>query len=293
MVQIKMSARVPILKTYPVTGMHCASCAARTESYVKAMPGIKSASVNFADTSIMVEFSPDEISPEEMKKAVQSIGYDIIIDEVNADELKEEAHLSYYREIRLNTIGSALLSVPLVVIAMVFMNIPFANYIMMALATPVVFWFGRQFPAGAWKQLKHRTANMDTLVALSTSIAYLYSASVTIFPDFYHKAGIHGHVYFEASAVIVTFILLGKLLEEKAKSNTSSALKKLIGLQPKTVVLVTSEGELKEVPVSNVMPGDILLVKPGTKIPVDGTIVSGDSFVDESTISGEQIPSEK
>jgi Cu2+-exporting ATPase len=288
-----MAVQVPILKTYPVTGMHCASCASRTESYVKALPGIKNASVNFADTSIMVEFTPDVISPEELKKAVQSIGYDIIIDEANSEELKEEAHRSYYKKIRMNTIGSALLSLPLVVIAMAFMNIPYANYIMMALATPVVFWFGRQFPSGAWKQLKHRTANMDTLVALSTGIAYIYSASVTIFPDFFHKAGVHGHVYFEASAVIVTFILLGKLLEERAKSNTSSALKKLIGLQSKTVVLITEEGEQKELPVSNVMPGDILLVRPGTKIPVDGTVISGDSFVDESTISGEPIPAEK
>ena len=139
--------------------------------------------------------------------------------------------------IRINTIGAATFSIPLVIIAMVFMNIPYANFIMMALATPVVFWFGRQFHSGAWKQLKHRTSNMDTLVALSTGIAYFYSAFVTFFPEPLHKAGMHGHVYFEASAVIISFILLGKLLEEKAKSNTSSALKKLIGLQPKTVVL--------------------------------------------------------
>ncbi len=226
-----------------------------------------------------------------MKKAVQSIGYDILIDEATSQELKEEARNTYYRKLRINTIGAAILSLPLLIIAMVFMNIPYANYIMMALATPVVFWFGRQFPSGAWKQLKHRTANMDTLVALSTGIAYIFSASVTFFPDFFHKAGIHGHVYFEASAVIITFILLGKLLEERAKSNTSSALKKLIGLQAKTVIKITADGQQEEFPISNVMPGDILLVKPGTKIPVDGTIISGSSFVDESMISGEPIAS--
>jgi P-type Cu2+ transporter len=288
-----MSVKVPILKTYPVTGLHCASCASRTESFVKSLPGIKSASVNYADTSIRVEFEPEEISPSEMKKAVQSIGYDIIIDEANSLEMKEEARHTYFKKIRINTIGAATFSVPLVIIAMVFMNIPYANFIMMALATPVVFWFGRQFFTGAWKQLKHRTSNMDSLVALSTGIAYIYSASVTFFPGLLHKAGMHGHVYFEASAVIITFILLGKLLEERAKSNTSSALKKLIGLQSKTVVLVTGDGTQKEVPVSNVMLGDILLVKPGTKIPVDGTIISGSSFVDESMISGEPIPAEK
>jgi P-type Cu2+ transporter len=288
-----MSVKVPILKTYPVTGMHCASCATRTESFVKSLPGIKKASVNYADTSILVEFLPEEISPAEMKKAVQGIGYDIIIDEANSQEIKEEAQRTYLKKIRINTIGAASLSVPLLIIAMVFMNIPYANYIMMALAAPVVFWFGRQFPSGAWKQLKHRTSNMDTLVALSTGIAFIYSASVTLFPGFFHKAGIHGHVYFEASSVIITFILIGKLLEERAKSNTSSALKKLIGLQSKTVILVKEGGEQTEVPVSNVMPGDILLVKPGTKIPVDGTIISGSSFVDESMISGEPLAAEK
>jgi P-type Cu2+ transporter len=288
-----MPVKVPILKTYPVTGLHCASCASRTESFVKSLPGIKSASVNYADTSIRVEFSPEEISPSEMKKAVQSIGYDIIIDEANSQQMKEEARYSYFKKIRINTIGAASFSIPLVIIAMAFMNIPYANYIMMILASPVVFWFGRQFPVGAWKQLKHRTSNMDTLVALSTGIAFTYSAFVTFFPDLLHKTGMHGHVYFEASAVIITFILLGKLLEERAKSNTSSALKKLIGLQAKTVIWVTPDGQQKEVPVSNVMPGDILLIKPGTKIPVDGTLVSGNSFVDESMISGEPIPSEK
>jgi P-type Cu2+ transporter len=288
-----MPPSVQILKTYPVTGMSCASCASRTESFVKSLPGIKSASVNFADTSILVEFVPEEMTPQKLRSAVQSIGYDIIIDEENSQELKEEAQYSYFRKIRLNTIGAAVLSVPLVIIAMVFMNIPYANFIMLALATPVVLWFGRQFPIGAWKQLRHGSSNMDSLVTLSTGISYLYSTIVTFFPDIFHRAGIHGHVYFEASAVIITFILLGKLLEEKAKSNTSSALKKLIGLQPKTVFLVMANGEQKEIQVSNVIQGDILLVKPGNRIPVDGMVTSGSSFVDESMISGESIAVEK
>ena len=273
--------------------MSCASCAARTESFVKSLPGIKSASVNFADTSIQVEFLPDEISPPDLKKAVQSIGYDIIIDEENSQELKEEAQNRYFKKIKFNTIGAAVLSVPLVIIAMFFMNIPYGNYIMMALATPVVLWFGRQFPVGAWKQIRHGSSNMDSLVTLSTGISYLYSSIVTFFPDIFHRAGIHSHVYFEASAVIITFILLGKLLEERAKSNTSSALKKLIGLQPKTVFLIMKNGEQKEIQVNFVNPGDILLVKPGSRIPVDGLVTSGSSFVDESMISGESLAVEK
>jgi copper-(or silver)-translocating P-type ATPase len=288
-----MAAKIIITKTYPVTGMHCASCAARTEAFVKNLPGISAASVNYADTSIHVEFLPGEISPSEMKKAVQSIGYDIIIDEANSLELKEEARKTYYREIRSNTIGAAVLSVPLIIIAMFFMHIPYANFIMMALASPVVFWFGRQFPIGAWKQLKHRSSNMDTLVALSTGIAYLYSAVITLFPRLLTAKGIDAHVYFEASAVIVSFILLGRMLEEKAKANTSSALKKLIGLQAKTVIAIMSNGEQKEIPVSQVVPGDIILVKPGNKIAVDGVVTSGFSFVDESMISGEPIAVEK
>jgi len=273
--------------------MSCASCASRVESFVKTIPGINGASVNLADNSLKVEFLPEVIAPSELKKRVRSIGYDIIIDETNSQELKEEAQYDYLRKIRINTLGAAALSIPLVIIAMFFMTIPYANYIMMALATPVIFWFGRQFPAGAWKQLKHRSAGMDTLVALSTGIAYIYSVVITLFPDLLQKQGIRGHVYFEASAVIITFILMGKMLEERAKSKTSSALKKLIGLQVKTVTAIMPGGEQKEISISNVIPGNILLVRPGDKIPVDGTVISGSSFIDESMISGEPLPVEK
>jgi P-type Cu2+ transporter len=288
-----MTQAVYINKIYSVTGMSCASCAARSESHVKSLPGIKKASVNFASTSLQVEFEPETISPSDIKKALQSIGYDLIIDETNSRQLKEEAQKEHFIKIRKNTIGSAVLSIPLVIIAMVFMNIPHANYIMLILASPVVFWFGRQFPVNALKQARHRSTNMDTLVALSTGIAYLYSAFVTFFPGMFNTAGIHDHVYFEASAVIITFILLGKMLEEKAKSNTSSALKKLIGLQPDSVIRILENGEQDEIPVTEVIPGNILLVKSGGRIPVDGVVIAGSSFVDESMISGEPVPVEK
>jgi Cu2+-exporting ATPase len=288
-----MPAKINISKTYPVTGMHCASCAIRTEAFVKTLSGVSGASVNYADSSMKVEFSPEEISPAEIKQAVISIGYDIITDEANSFELSEEAHKEQLKKARINTIGAAAFSIPLLAIAMAFMNIPYANYIMMALATPVVFWFGRQFPAGAIKQLRHGAANMDTLVALSTGIAYLYSTAVTFLPGLFHREGIGTHVYFEASAVIITFILLGRLLEEKAKSNTSASLKKLIGLQSKTVVVIRENGEQAEIPAGEVMTGNIILVRPGNKIPVDGTVVSGTTFIDESMLSGEPVPLEK
>lgn len=273
--------------------MSCVSCAARTETFVKTLHGITGASVNFAENALSVEFLPEEINPAELKKAIQTIGYDIIIDEINSQELVEEAQRIHHRKTIFNTIGAVSLSLPLVIIAMLFMDMPYANYIMMLLAAPVVFWFGRQFFIGAFKQLKHRSSNMDTLVALSTGIAFIYSSVLTLFPDFFHKEGIHGHVYFEASAVIISFILIGRLLEEKAKSRTSLALKKLIGLQVKTVIMVLANGELKEIPINAVTPGDILLVKPGNRIPVDGSVISGGSFVDESMITGEPVAAEK
>ena len=288
-----MAKEITISKIYPVTGMSCASCAARTESFVRKLPGIRNANVNFADATLKVEFNPEEITAQEIRKGVRSIGYDIITQESDSLKLSEQAHLDILSGTRRNTIGAAILSIPLLIIAMFFMNIPYTNYIMMALATPVVFWFGRQFFTGAIRQLKHRSANMDTLVALSTGIAYLYSSAITIFPDLIQKEGISGHVYFEASAVIITFILLGRFLEEKAKANTSSALKKLLGLQSKTVTIIRSDGRQDVIPVSDVTQGDILLVKPGNRIPVDGTVISGGSFVDESMLTGEPLAVEK
>jgi Cu2+-exporting ATPase len=288
-----MSSQIVISKIYPVTGMSCANCALRIDTFIKTVPGVVDGSVNFADNSMKVEFLPEITTPSDIRKAVRSIGYDIIIDEENSQELKEEARQKYLKRIRINTIGAALLSIPLVVISMFLKDVPYSNYIMMGLAVPVVFWFGRQFPAGAFKQLKHRSANMDTLVALSTGIAFIYSTIVSLFPQLFEKEGIHDHVYFEASAVIITFILLGKLLEERAKANTSSALKKLIGLQVRTVIKIMPDGEQKEIPVSDVIPGDILAIKPGDKIPVDGVLTTGYSFVDESMLTGEPLAMEK
>lgn len=167
---------------------------------------------------------------------------------------------------------------------------PYANEIMWLLATPIVVWPGKDFYINAWKQARHRSANMDTLVALSTGIAYLFSVFNMLFPQFWLSRGMHVHVYFEAAGVIIAFILLGKMLEEKAKGNTSAAIKKLIGLQPKTVILVDENGNERHIAIDEVLEGDILLVKPGEKIAVDGVVAFGESYVDESMLSGEPIP---
>ena len=283
-----------ITHTYPVLNMSCASCAASSQSMLLGQPGVISAGVNYANAAATIEYNPAVTDPQKLKASLQSIGYDLAIDEsedakASLDELQKQA----YKTLQRKTLGAIALSVPLVGIAMFFMHIPYADYIMWALATPVVFIFGRQFFIGAWKQARHGAANMDTLVALSTGVAYLFSLFNTLFPAYWLQRGLQAHVYFEASAVVITFILLGKLLEEKAKGNTSSAIKNLAGLQPNSVTIIHLDGQQEIIPTAAVKPGNILLVKPGEKIAVDGTVTSGSSYVDESMISGEPDAVEK
>lgn len=287
---LKKHSKGFIKETFPVLEMTCAACAVSVESMLKSVEGVKDAGVNFANQDAWVEYNPSIATPEILQNTVRSIGYDIVIEKENQQEVKEEAQRKHYEAVKNRTIWSTILAVPVVIIAMFFMDIPYANWIMMALSAPVIFYFGRSFFINAWKQAKHRKANMDTLVALSTGVAWLFSLFNTAFPEFWHQRGIHAHVYYEAAAVVVAFISLGKLLEEKAKSNTSSAIKKLMGLQPKTVSLAINDTEIKEIPVSQVRVKDILLVKPGEKIPVDGVVTKGESYVDESMITGEPVP---
>ena len=279
--------------TFPVLEMTCAACAVSVESMLKSTAGVLDAGVNFANQSAWVTYDPDLATPQTLQTAIRAIGYDLVIDTENQQEVKETAQRKAYEALKKRTIWSSLLSLPVVIIGMFFMNIPNANWIMMALATPVVFYFGRSFFVNAAKQARFRKANMDTLVALSTGIAWLFSAFNTIYPAYWHQRGLHAHVYFEAAAVIIAFISLGKLLEERAKSNTSSAIKKLMGLQPQTVTVVHQGGHQQEVSIGQVKVNDVILVKPGAKIPVDGEVTEGSSYVDESMISGEPVPVQK
>ncbi len=280
-----------IKKTFPVLGMTCASCASSAESIVKAAEGVVSSSVNFATGNLTVEYLPNMTDVSKLQKAVQSIGYDLLIeDETRQQETLEAIHAQKFKTLKNKTIWAVLLSLPVVIIGMFFMDIPYANEIMWFFATPVVLWLGKDFFINAWKQAKHRSANMDTLVALSTGIAYVFSVFNMLFPQFWHQRGLHAHVYFEAAAVVIAFILLGKLLEEKAKGNTSSAIKKLMGLQPRTVMVIQPDGTEKQIAIEEVNAGDIILVKPGEKIAVDGMVTSGNSYVDESMLSGEPVP---
>lgn len=280
-----------VKKSFPVLQMTCASCAVSVESMLKAQPGVVNASVNYANAQVAVEFIPSLIDAVSLRKAVQSIGYDLMIDtSASGKKTVESIQKENYNTLKRKTYWALALSVPVVVIGMFFMDMPFANEIMWALSTPVLFWLGRSFFINAWKQIKHGSTNMDTLVALSTGVAYTFSVFNTLFPQFWHNRGLLAHVYFEAATVIVGFILLGKLLEEKAKGNTSSAIKKLMGLQPKSVTIVHEGGHQMQIPIEEVKIGNIVLVKPGEKIAVDGTVIGGNSYVDESMLSGEPLP---
>ena len=277
--------------TFPILGMSCAACAARVDKTLNKQPGVCHAAVNYAAATALVEYDPSQTSPEALQHAVQEAGYDLVIthDEHAADEV-EEAHRKKYQSLKRRTMWAILLAIPIAVIGMGFMDRPWAGWSTWLLSTPVVFGLGRSFFVNAWKQLRHGSANMDTLVAGSTGVAYLFSVFNLFFPDFWLSRGITPHVYFESSSVIIAFILLGRLLEERAKGHTSQAIKKLMGLQPKTVTIVTLHSSLKEVPIEQIRVNDIIMVKPGERIAVDGVVTEGSSYVDESMLSGEPVP---
>lgn len=276
-------------QTFPVLEMNCAGCAASVERTLRSSPGVVSASVNYASAEVTIEYNPEKIQPEDMQKALQSAGYDMVPEQENQHETVALLQTQKFRILKTKTLIAALLTLPVVIIGMVYMDMPYANPVMWILSTPVVFWLGRDFFIHALKQARHGKATMDTLVALSTGVAYLFSVFNTLAADFWHSRGLHAHVYFEASAVIITFILLGKLLEEKAKGNTSSALKKLMGLQPNTVTRIDKQGRHQTIVIAQVATGDQLLVRPGERIAVDGKVLSGSSYVDESMLTGEPV----
>lgn len=280
-------------ETYQVEGMSCAVCAQSVESMLSSIKGVKSANVNFASSNVRVEFDDTQVSEQEFEKRIESIGYKIIIDQsgnnLSAIEEKEKAKL---KRARGKALYSILMAIPVFSLAMFFPNLPHVNWIMLILTIPILAWFGRDFFIIAFKQARNRSTNMDTLVALSTGTAFLFSTFNTIFPDFLISKGIKPHVYFEAAVIIISLILLGRFLEEKAKSKTSDSIKKLMGLKAKTAHVIRNNQEL-EIPIDDVAIGDVVIIRPGERIPVDGKVFEGASYVDESMITGEAIPVEK
>ncbi len=279
-------------KIYPVLNMHCAGCANNVERTVNALPGVEKGAVNLASNTLSIEFDRAVLSPEVLQSAVHKAGYELIIEEENAVEIQEKEQQKRYHTLKMKTLWAWVFVIPMLLLSMVFMHMQYVNEIMLILALPVILIFGNSFYINAWKQLKLGRSNMDTLVALSTSIAFLFSVFNTFFPEFWINRGLKPHVYYEAATVIIAFVLLGKLLEERAKGNTSSAIRKLMGLQPKTARIL-KDGKEETVLISLLKTNDLISVHPGEQIPVDGTVDEGSSFVDESMITGEPIAAEK
>ncbi|HIZ85643.1 MAG TPA: heavy metal translocating P-type ATPase [Candidatus Coprenecus stercoravium] len=277
-------------KVFPVTGLGCAACAARVNKVLNACEGVQEANVNYASATALVCYDDSKCSPETLRKAVEDAGYGLIVEEEDAEEDAEADRVRQYKALRRQTFGAAALAVPVFVLGMFFMDLRWGHWVSFALSTVVVFVFGRRFFISTFRQLRHGAVNMDTLVASSTGVAWLFSTFNLLFPEFWRSRGIEPHLYYEAASVIIAFILIGRLLEARAKHKTTGAIRALMGLQPKTVTVVADDGAEKEVPVQWARVGDTIAVRPGERVALDGTVVSGESYVDESMLSGEPVP---
>lgn len=277
-------------RTIPVIGMMCAACSANVERKISSLEGVKSASVSLPGRTVLVEYDPNAISLERMKGEVESIGYDLVIE---TGRSASEIERTEYRRLKNKTILSWLFALLVMGISMRWMSVndaDTANQTMLIIALANMVYCGRQFYSSAWRQLIHRSANMDSLVAMSTIVSFLFSVFNTFWGGrFWGGRGMEWHTYFDATVMIVTFVLTGRLLEERAKNSTASAIRSLMGLVPKTARVV-SDGEVVEVPLSTLDKGDVIELRSGDKIPVDGRVQSGEAYIDESMISGEPTP---
>ena len=280
-------------KTIAVIGMACAGCAANVERRLGQIDGVAKASVNFAARTALVEYDPQKTSPKVMKDEVQKAGYDLVIDE---DESLEAIERTAMSRLKRQTLASWVLAVLVMCISMGWVNVGgeyVANQTMMLLAAFNLVYCGRRFYSSAWRQLVHGSANMDTLVAMSTGVSFAFSVFNTFWGDgFWSARGLANHTYYDASVMIITFVLTGRVLEERAKHGTAAAIRSLMGLQPKTARLV-SGGETTDVPISTLEKGDVIEVRPGDKMPVDGCVKEGEAYIDESMITGEPVPVKK
>ncbi|MDR7523747.1 MAG: heavy metal translocating P-type ATPase [Armatimonadota bacterium] len=285
--------------TIPVEGMSCASCVAKVEDALRAVDGVLEASVNLAREQAAVEYVPGVAIPEALRRAIRDAGYEPLAPEEGTVDREAERRVRELTALRLRLIGAAVLSVPILwgslphmgvqIWAPAFLHNWFVQFL---LATPVQFWAGWRFYRGMWAALRHRTADMNTLIAVGTSAAYLYSVVATFVPHWFTGGGLQPTVYYETASIIIVFILLGRYLEALAKGRTSDAIRRLMGLQAKTARVIRDGTEV-DIPVGDVAPGDVVLVRPGEKIPVDGVVLEGCSTVDESMITGESMPAEK
>lgn len=287
-------------QTIPVIGMACSACSANVEKKLSELDGINSASVSLPGRSALIDYDPDVISLEKMKTEINEIGYDLVIDKKTS---VEEIEKRTYTLLKRRTLLSWLFAIAVMCVSMRWIDLgsrDISNQVSLLIALSNMLCCGRQFYVSSWKQLLHGTANMDTLVALSTGIAFLFSSFNTFWGDAaWASRGIVWHTYFDASVMIITFVLTGRLLEEKAKDGTALSIRQMMGMAPKTAHVVEGD-RIEEVPISTIGVGDVLEVRPGEKVPVDGEVISAESFmtadaayVDESMITGEPTPAEK
>ena len=287
-------------QTIPVIGMACSACSANVEKKLSELDGINSASVSLPGRSALIDYDPEVISLEKMKTEINEIGYDLVIDKKTS---VEEIEKRTYTLLKRRTLLSWLFAIAVMCVSMRWIDLgsrDISNQVSLLIALSNMLCCGRQFYVSSWKQLLHGTANMDTLVALSTGIAFLFSSFNTFWGDAaWASRGIVWHTYFDASVMIITFVLTGRLLEEKAKDGTASSIRQMMGMAPKTAHVVEGD-RIEEVPISTIGVGDVLEVRPGEKVPVDGEVISAESFmtadaayVDESMITGEPTPAEK
>ena len=277
-------------EVFPVTGLGCAACAARVNKVLNSCEGVEEANVNYASATALVTYDDSRCSPESLRKAVEEAGYGLITDVENEEEAAEAERLRQYRALRAQTAGALICAVPVFVLSMFFMDLRWGQWVTFVLSTVTVFVFGSRFFVNTVRQLRHGAVNMDTLVASSTGVAWLFSTFNLLFPELWISRGIEPHLYFEAASVIIAFILTGRLLEARARRKTTSAIRALTELQPVTVTVLAGDGSQKEVPVQWARPGDTVIVRPGERVAVDGTVLSGESYVDESMLSGEPVP---
>ena len=287
-------------QTIPVIGMACSSCSANIEKKLNTLKGVNSASVSLPGRSALIDFDPQVISLEKMKAEINALGYDLVIDkETSVDEIEKREYVLLKRKTAL----SWLFSIAVMCVSMRWIDLgscDIANQVALLIALANMLYCGRQFYVSSFRQLRHGSANMDTLVALSTGIAFLFSAFNTFWGDaVWASRGVVWHTYFDASVMIITFVLTGRVLEEKAKDGTASSIRQMMGMAPKTAHIVDGD-KIEEVPLSTIEVGDILEVRPGEKVPVDGEVIWAESFmtadaayVDESMITGEPTPAEK
>ena len=286
-------------QTFPVLNMHCAGCANNVEKTVRKLVGVADASVNFASNTLSVSYETDKLTPGEIRAAVLAAGYDLIMEEEHVEERQEEEQQKRYHRLKTRVIGAWILAVPLLLLSMVFMHVPYSNEIQMVLAIPVLVLFGTPFYTGAWKQARLGRSNMDTLVALGAGASFGYSTyalfamtGAQVRGDMDAVMGYMHEFYFESAAMILTLITVGKMLESHAKGKTTDALKSLMRLAPKTATVVR-DGKEVIVSITEVRQGDTFVVRPGENIPVDGIVLEGSSAVNEAALTGESIPVDK